>query len=167
MSAKSALKERMQTATAPSMVPSGIDLPAPPPKEVEVIPELRKLITNPADRIKVVALVKDFSARKLQEADALIRIWVDRGVEKPNVKKAKDGMSNKIKAFLGKWSVGLAMCDGVRVNYYNAPRKSIKGDLLTTSLLKHGIAPATIQLILAESTTETDSYTLKIGGEEE
>jgi hypothetical protein len=59
-----------------------------------------------------------------------------------------------MKNLLGKYHVGKALLDDIRVNYFATGRSTIKADLL----LDNGVSPAVIQ----KCTVTSEVYTLKL-----
>jgi len=134
------LKQRMASATAasaPSLVPEQLN--PPPPKEEEVIPTLQELITDRKDFLALKRLVNEDIALKEVEA---------------NAKKQRKPLISKMKNLLGKYHVGKALLDDIRVNYFATGRSTIKADLL----LDNGVSPAVIQ----KCTITSEVYTLKL-----
>lgn len=138
------LKESVGKTTAPSMIPDYT--PPPPPKEEEIIPDIRELVDSSVDRLRLLQLVQNQAAWGLQEKEA-------KGHRKP--------LTEAIKKILGAYSIGKAMCDGVLINYYNAPRSTLSREML----LSHGVSSK----ILDDCTVTKDAYTLRISqpGEED
>ena len=144
------LKERMAKATGKA----GVDLNpqdyTPPPskkKEEEVLPDAREVIPSIKDRNLLNHMVSDYLTYSQQESEA---------------KKAKKPLNATIKKLLGTYQVSKVMVGDNRVNYYNAPRRSIKAELL----LQAGVPLSVIE----KCTVATDAYTLKItppGSEDE
>jgi len=124
------------TATAPSMVP---DLPAPPPKEEEVVPSVKDLIHNKKDLLTLRRLMTEHISLSAVEREA-------------GSKKKK--ITEQIKKLAGTYQIGKADYDGDRINYYSSERKTIKPDLL----LAQGVQPN----IILKATETTVSYALKI-----
>jgi hypothetical protein len=134
------LKQRMAAATAasaPSLVPEYLN--PPPPKEEEMIHTLQELVTDKKDLLALKRLINEDIALKEVEA---------------NAKKQRKPLISKMKNLLGKYSVGKALLDDIRVNYFTTSRSSIKADLL----LANGVSPAVIQ----KCTVTSDVYTLKL-----
>ncbi len=132
---------RLKQAVGPgaSMVPQE-KVPAPPPKkEEEVVPDLHELIDNRSERRTFTALVKQY----LEFSDD-VKI----------AQAGKDRLSKSMKEVVGSYGISKVLVDGILVNYFNAPRSTIKSDLL----LAAGISPATI----ASCTEVKDVYTLRV-----
>lgn len=136
----SSLKERLSKVAGRSGVNlNPEDVTPPPPKESEKLPDMREVIADAKDRLKLIRLTEAHVAFGIAEREA---------------KKAKAPLTTQIKDILGRNSASKLMVEGTRLNYFNAPRSSIKGDLL----LQHGVSPK----IIAECTVTSDAYTLKI-----
>lgn len=133
------IKDQVGKAHAPSMVPDFT--PPPPPKEEEIVPDIRELVDNTADRLALLRLVEQQTAWAQQESEA---------------KKQRRPLTESIKRILGKYEIGRAMCDGMLINYYNSPRSSLSREML----LSKGISPQ----VLEACTIVKDSYTLRITG---
>jgi len=132
------IKEHVGKATAPSMVPD-FSPPPPPPKEEEIIPDIRELVDNAADRLRLMQLVEQQAAWGAQEKEA---------------KKQRKPLTESIKKIIGKYGIGRAMCGELLINYYNAPRATLSRELL----LSAGIPPK----VLDACTITKDTYTLRI-----
>jgi len=135
------MKSRLKQAVGggASMVPQE-KVPAPPPKkEEEAVPELRELIDDRKERRLFSTMVSHYLA---YSEDAKIA---------DNHKKR---LSGEMKKIVGSYGISSVMVEGNLVNYFNAPRSTIKSDLL----LAAGISPATI----ASCTEVKDVYTLRI-----
>jgi len=113
--------------------------PPPPPKEEEVIPDVRELVDNAADRLKIVQLVE------------LSATW---GAQEKEAKKARAPITESLKKIIGRYGISKAMCGDYRINYYNAPRKTLSREML----LSAGVSPK----VLDSCTIEKDSYTLRV-----
>jgi hypothetical protein len=145
---------RIAKAHAPSMVPQWHDKPE---VEEEPAPDLREVVTDRAAQLRLIRLVNSAMIFKAQKAEAA---------------KAEKPVVNAIKQILSQWDVGRVMVDGHKLNYFDVPRRSIKEDKLTLALLDRGMSPAEIKEVVALSTVEKTSSTLKItmpgaGGDEE
>lgn len=136
----SSLKDRLSKVAGKSGVNLNPEDVAPPPvKEVEKIPDMREVIVDAKERLKLMRLIEAHVAFGIQEKEA---------------KKARAPLTIQIKDILGRNNASKLMVDGNRINYFNSPRSTIKGDLL----LAHGITPK----VIAECTVTSDAYTLKI-----
>lgn len=137
------MRERIQAiaaVSAPSMVPVPVEKPLPPPeKEEEVIPPVSSLIEDRKTALKLAQMVD-----RSGEIGELIR----------PLAKEKKSLSDKIKVMTGKFGIGKAICGEWRINYYNAPKKSLS----ITKLLAAGVSMATIDACYEEK----DSFTLRI-----
>lgn len=140
--AKSSLDARIKDSVGktshPSMVPDW-NPPAPPPKEEEIVPDIRELVPNPLDRNRLANL---------------IRTSAEFGKMEKEAKTARTPVTAAIKTLLSKYQIGRAVCDGVLINYYNAPRASLSRELLLSS----GVSPKTLDAC----TITKDSFTLRI-----
>jgi len=133
------MKSRLRQAVGggASMVPSD---PAPPPSmEEEVVPQLKELIDSLKERRSFTALVESYLA---YSEDAKI------------ADAAKKRISTEMKKVVGSYGISRVMVEGNLVNYFNAPRSTIKQDLL----LAAGVSPK----IINECTEVKNAYTLRI-----
>lgn len=131
------LAKAVGKTAAPSMIPE--KFVPPPPKQEEVIPDLKSLIESRIEYKMLEGLITESADWAQQEREA---------------KKARRPITEKIKQVLGKHGVSRAMCGEYRVIYYNAPRTSISKELL----LSAGVDPEVIE----ECTISKDAYTLRI-----
>lgn len=131
------LKRELENAAASAAV--SMNIPAPPPKEEEVIPDLSEIVKDRKMRLLV--------ARKAAELGELSE-------QISKLEKQQDTMSKELKKLVGTLKIGKAISGEWRINYYGGVRKSIKAALL----LAAGITQATINAC----TKQTDTYTLKV-----
>lgn len=131
------IKDSVGRTSAPSMVPDWT--PPPPPKEEEVVPDIREIVHVAADRLRLMQLVRQSADWKQQEKEA---------------KNHRKPLTESIKRILGVYEIRRATCDGLLINYYNAPRSSLSRE----KLLSCGVSPQ----ILEACTVTKDAYTLRI-----
>lgn len=129
-------------AAAPSLRPAPRPAKAEKPAyEAEVLPDLATTGLSTTKQNIIAGLVAEITAANATLSAA---------------KKAKDEPSAKLKKLLQE-SVGdtvKVMVGEARLNYYNAPRHSLRPELL----LSHGVSAATI----AASTEVKDAWTLRV-----
>lgn len=140
---KQDLKTRMARAVigkGASLIPVAKEVVPPPAKqEKEEVPDLKQVITNAAERLKVTRLVSQLGEiNKVESA----------------IKKTKAPIVNDLKILLGSNHVARAKCGDYKINYFNAPRKTLDVGLL----LAHGVTKD----IIDASYKQTDAYTLKV-----
>lgn len=123
---------------APSIVPDGTK-PKPEPKPALVFTEIRELIANPAERLKFLRLSQASSS--LAE-------------EEKKIKYARRPITEQLKNLCVKYDIERALCNDVKVSYYDAPRSTISKELL----LAQGVAPA----VIAACTVVKSALTLRI-----
>ena len=138
--AQSTMKDRLRRATGSgiSMVPQD-KVPAPPKKEEERVPLLKELIADRKDKNSMTLMVERYLAWSLQEKEA---------------KKEKDVLSKAMKIIVGSYGISKVMVGVNTVNYFNAPRSSIKSELL----LAQGVSPE----IIERATESTPAWTLRV-----
>lgn len=148
---KPSLKDRLSKVAASASVdmnPLSRKKFTPPPPKEEDIPDMRDVIGSTADQSSLIRLVGEHAAIGQQE-----RL----------LKGQKEPLTDRIKDILGRNKATKLKVDTYRVNYYSAPRTSIKKELL----LEAGVAPD----IIAACTVSTETYTLRVTeikeGEEE
>jgi hypothetical protein len=136
---ESSLKDRVAKVGRSAGVDMNPNRPIPPPpKEEDIPPDIRELVTGP----------------DLRSLTVMVTEHAELGMQISGVKKQRDALSAKIKNLLGKHEISQCMCEGNRVNYYGGERHTIKSSLL----LDHGVSPAVI-----EACTEVKvTYTLRI-----
>jgi len=131
-------KLRQAVGSGASMVPAD-KTPPPPPKEEERVPELRELIEDKAEQRQMKQMVADYLTWSRQEKEAAGR---------------KKEISDAMKKIVGSYGISKVMVADNLVNYFNAPRSTIKAELL----LSNGVSPGVIEA----STQVTPVYTLRI-----
>ena len=144
---KQKMRDQIGKTAAPSMVP---EIPAPPERTEEVIPDVKDLIPSAPDRLKLRKLVAEH---------------IQFGQAKSAADKAQAPISEQIKKIVGTYKIGKALCDGNSINYYSVPRNTIKADLLRGFLLAHVGQPLTVEMVekaLEAATDTTVSYTLRV-----
>lgn len=127
--------------------------PTPPPaKSEEEIPQLTELITDGAQRLRLIRLLNEQLPWQAQEKAA---------------KAARKPLTTAIKDILGRFSVGKAAWDGYIINYYGSkPRRTVDEAKLRVALSVAGIIPSQVATILAACVSEGESaLTLKITAE--
>lgn len=146
--------EKIRAASAPSMIPAPRDIPAPPPKTEEVVPDIATIVTDRKARLEIARLVERHG---------------ELGKELTPLNKERKGLTEKIKRLAGTFGLGKAMCGEWRINYYDSPKTSLDKKALIQSLLDQGVQPSVAQKAISDATTTKPSYTLKItkGGAEE
>lgn len=122
--------------SAPSMVPK---YNPPPPKEEEIIPDIRELVDNTADLNSLTRLITESAEWAAQEKEA---------------KRIREPITKRIKYLLGRYGVGRCVSNGLMVNYYNAPRATLSRE----ALLSYGVSSKTLDAC----TVIKDSFTLRI-----
>ena len=138
--AQSDLDERVKKATSPPVNLNPVErVPAPPPKEEEIVPDLTELISDKGEQKSIRQLVSQYLG------------WAQQSKEAEREKKS---ISTKLKTFVGNYGIARMLVDGNNVSYFNAARSTIKAELL----LQHGISPQVIEAC----TVTTDAYTLRI-----
>lgn len=142
------LDERLRAETAkaaPSMIPEAV---TPPPPKTDKIPDLKDVITSPADRLKVLRLIQDAQPFKQMASQA------KKALEMKRPELGGLNWNDAIKDILGRYKVAKAEDEGVRLNYYRTTKKvfSVK------KALDLNVSPE----ILAQCWDEVESYTLRV-----
>ena len=140
--AKKTIQERVKeiaaSAAAPSMVPAE-RLPAPPPKEVEVVPDLSEYIADKRQRLLVLRLITEYG---------------ELGAQKHEIQDRQDKLAKAIKTVAGERGIAKCVAGDYRLSYFVTPRSTLKVD----KLLGAGISPEIIQ----RCTVTTESYNLRV-----
>ena len=139
--------------SAPSLVPD-MKPAAPPRKEEEVIPHLDDVVKDRKQALEI--------ARMIEQCGTL-------SAQSHQIEKQKKPLVEKLKYLIGNVHVGKIFSGAWRVNYYSAPRSTITEENLKYCLLARGFQPKDVAAIISESTSTSESYTLRItpAGEEE
>lgn len=111
----------------------------PPAKEEEVVEDYKAFVTERKDQLALAKLVRDQR---------------DLGDQEKEIKKQRETLSNRIKTICGKYKLGKADCNGLRINYLLTERWTID----EKELLANGVLPKTI----AQSKKLKTSYQLRI-----
>jgi hypothetical protein len=123
----------------------------PPPKEVEIIPDLRDLVPDLAKRNRLARLVDQY--------------W-EWGIQKKEAEAAQKPLNSSIKEMLGEYGIGKCWHGELKINYYNSSRTTIDRGKLMEELIEHVGADLAASIIDAASVTK-DCPTLKISAREE
>lgn len=129
-------------ATSKAAFPSLNPVPKPKkePVEAEVLPDIREVVTSPADRMKIIRLVAESADLAMQEKQ---------------IKNARKPITEMLKKIIPDLSSSLKfMADGVRVNMFTINRKSLSA----LKLREKGVS----QAILDACTDTTAVITLKV-----
>ena len=132
------VKEIAASAAAPSMVPAE-RLPAPPPKEVEVVPDLSEFVTDKKQRLAVLRLIAEYG---------------ELGAQKHEIQGRQEKLAKAIKTVTGEMGIAKCVAGDYRLSYFVVPRSTLKVD----RLLGAGISPEIIQ----RCTVTTESYNLRV-----
>ncbi len=154
MNLEDRLKASLKVVNA-SLVPDEV-IP-PPEKEEEIVPQLTDIITDRAERLKLIRM---------------IQLQLPLAEQEKAIKNARKPLVDGIKKILGKFQVSKAAWEGHIINYFTGkPRRSISESKLILALTKRGMQPSKIKEILEESIEVGNPiYTLRIrvaGAEEE
>lgn len=96
-------------AGAPSLNP--VPKPKKEPLEAEVLPDIREVVTSPADRMKIIRLVAESADLAMQEKQ---------------IKNARKPITEMLKKIIPDLSSSLKfMADGVRVNMFTINQKRL------------------------------------------
>ena len=132
------VKEIAASAAAPSMVPAE-RLPAPPAKEVEVVPDLSEFVTDKKQRLAVLRLITEYG---------------ELGAQKHEIQGRQDKLAKAIKTVAGEMGIAKCVAGDYRLSYFVVPRSTLKVD----KLLSAGVSPEIIQ----RCTVTTESYNLRV-----
>ena len=132
------VKEIAASAAAPSMVPTE-RLPAPPAKEVEVVPDLSEFVTDKKQRLAVLRLITEYG---------------ELGAQKHEIQGRQDKLAKAIKTVAGEMGLAKCVAGDYRLSYFVVPRSTLKVD----KLLSAGVSPEIIQ----RCTVTTESYNLRV-----
>lgn len=140
--AKKTIQERVKeiaaSAAAPSMVPAE-RLPAPPVKEVEVVPDLSEFVTDKKQRLAVLRLITEYG---------------ELGAQKHEIQGRQEKLAKAIKTVAGEMGIAKCVAGDYRLSYYITQHNTIKSD----RLLEAGISPEVIR----RCTVTTEAYALRV-----
>jgi hypothetical protein len=133
--------KQIASQTAPSMVPvpREEEIPAPPEKEEEAVPDISELVTDVKTRLELARMVNRYG---------------ELGLLKSPIAKEQKKLSEAMKKIAGKWKVGRAIVGDWRLAYYNSPRESLSEQLL----LEAGVSID----IIKKCRVKKDSYTIRV-----
>lgn len=105
-------------------------------------PDLREFTTIPLNHLQVI--------------QNLVALASEYGFQIKQLEAARKPLIEQLKLYSETYNLDRFQVDGVQVSYYNAPRKRLD----PIKLVEHGVKTSVIEAC----TTETDSWTLRVGG---
>lgn len=137
-------KESLESRLRKLAVSGSVDMnPAPRQKKVaveEVVPDLSELALSARDRLNIARWVV---------------LSVEQGMILREAKRKRDVFTEQIKALLLPLGKTKAQVGETRLNFYNAPRSSIKRDLL--------VLEGVDDKVISRATVTNDNWMLKLG----
>lgn len=143
------MKEVTKVA-APSILPEAT---VRPPKPEEVVPDIREYIDDKA----TLSRLAEITEYQRHLGDEISRLNKER-------RPYTDEIKRTIHEFMITGHGFKAMVNGIKLQYFNAQRRTIKADALTRALLARNFQPLQIAEIINESTVVADAFTLRVGG---